>query len=39
MKGVTQAFTLTTPAGRMQSFGSRLEADAARVRAGGGTVS
>jgi hypothetical protein len=39
LKGVTQAFSLTLPSGRVQSFGSRLEADAARVRAGGGTVS
>ena len=31
MKGVTQAFTLTTTSGRVQSFGSRLEAEAALV--------
>ena len=37
LKGVTQAFTLTVH-GRTQSFGSRLEAEAARVRAGGGVV-
>lgn len=35
MKGVTQAFVLTTHSGRTQSFGSRLEAEAALVRAGG----
>lgn len=31
----TQTFTLTTPDRRTQTFGSRLEATAARVRAGG----
>jgi hypothetical protein len=35
MKGVTQAFTLTSAGGRTQTFGSQLEADAARVRQGG----
>ena len=31
----TQSFTLTLPDRRAQTFGSRLEAEAARVRAGG----
>lgn len=35
----TQTFTLTTPDRRTQTFGSRLEAEAARVRSGGtGTI-
>lgn len=33
-----QSFVLHTPAGKTQKFNSRLEADAARVRAGGGVV-
>jgi hypothetical protein len=33
--GRTQRFTLTSGSGRTQSFGSKLEADAARVRSGG----
>jgi hypothetical protein len=36
--GTTQQFTLTTTSGRVQSFGSRLEAEAARVRDGGGSI-
>ena len=32
--GVVQSFTLMTPDSRSQVFGSRLEAEAARVRAG-----
>jgi hypothetical protein len=31
----TQSFALMTPDSRVQTFGSRLEAEAARVRAGG----
>lgn len=34
----TQTFVLTTNDGRTQTFGSRLEASAARVRQGGGTI-
>lgn len=34
----TASFVLQTIDGRTQAFGSRLEADAARVRAGGGTI-
>ena len=34
----TQSFTLRTSDGRTQSFGSRLEANAAMIRAGGGTI-
>lgn len=33
-QGTTQSFSLVTPDGGRRSFGSRLEADAARVRAG-----
>lgn len=33
--GARQSFSLTTPDRRVQTFGSRLEAEAARVRAGG----
>lgn len=33
-----QRYTLTTTGGRVMTFGSRLEADAERVRRGGGTV-
>jgi hypothetical protein len=36
--GATQSFTLQTADGRTQTFGSRLEAQAERVRAGGGTI-
>lgn len=36
--GATQSFTLRTGDGRTQSFGSKLEADAARIRAGGGQI-
>lgn len=36
-KGSTQSFTLTA-SGRTQSFGSRLEAEAARVRLGNGVI-
>lgn len=32
--GTTQKFALVSPTGATQTFGSRLEADAARVRAG-----
>lgn len=34
----TQSFTLVTTGGKTQSFGSLLEARAARTRAGGGTI-
>lgn len=34
-----QRFTLRTSSGRTQVFASRLEAEAARVRAGGGSIS
>jgi hypothetical protein len=38
--GLTQSFTLQVPSGQRFVFGSRLEADAMRVRAGGqGTIS
>lgn len=37
-KGRTQSFTLTRVDGTTATFGSRLEAEAARRRAGGGTV-
>jgi hypothetical protein len=33
--GRTQSFAFIPPFGRRQNFGSRLEAEAARVRAGG----
>ena len=36
--GTTQQFALERTDGKTQIFGSRLEAEAARVRAGGGTV-
>lgn len=36
--GAVQQFVLTTSSGRTMSFGSRLEANAARVREGGGTI-
>lgn len=36
--GRTQSFTLEARDGSTQTFGSRLEAQAARVRTGGGTV-
>jgi len=36
--GQRQSFRLTTTDGKTQTFGSRLEASAARVRAGGGTI-
>jgi hypothetical protein len=36
--GMTQNFTLQTRDGGTQSFGSKLEADAARIRAGGGEI-
>ena len=36
--GTTQQFALERVDGRTQFFGSRLEAEAAKVRAGGGTV-
>lgn len=35
---VRQSYTLTTTSGRTQTFGSKLEAEAARRRSGGGTV-
>lgn len=35
---VTQQYELTTHNGSKESFGSRLEANAARVRAGGGSI-
>lgn len=34
----TQKFILQTKDGKTQSFGSQLEAQAARIRAGGGTI-
>lgn len=34
----SQSFTLRTSDGRTQKFGSRLEAEAAKVRAGGGSI-
>mgnify|MGYP000911934271 CR=1 FL=1 len=35
----TQSFSFIPPSGRTQVFGSRLEAEAARIRAGGaGTI-
>lgn len=36
--GSSGAFTLLAPDGRTLSFGSRLEASAARIRLGGGTI-
>ena len=36
--GTTQKFVLTDQSGRTQTFGSRLEAEAAKRRAGGGDV-
>lgn len=36
--GKKQSFTLETRDGKTQTFGSRLESEAARVRAGGGTI-
>ena len=36
--GMTQSFQLQARDGSTQSFGSKLEADAARIRAGGGTI-
>jgi hypothetical protein len=36
--GMTQSFQLQARDGSTQSFGSKLEADAARVRAGGGEI-
>lgn len=36
--GMTQSFQLQARDGSTQSFGSRLEADAARIRAGGGEI-
>lgn len=36
-KGTTQSYTLTRN-GTVQTFGSRLEAESARVRGGGGIV-
>jgi hypothetical protein len=40
LTGVRETFSLMTPDRRVQTFGSRLEAEAARVRAGGvGTIS
>lgn len=38
-KGRTQSFTLQARDGSLTVYGSRLEAEAARVRKGGGTVS
>lgn len=38
MQGNTQKFVLEGRDGSRQTFGSRLEADAERVRKGGGTV-
>lgn len=37
-RGVTQSFALQTSTGQRLVYGSRLEAEAARVRAGGGTI-
>lgn len=36
--GETQTFTLSTSDGRTQTFGSRLEAEAERIRRGGGSI-
>ena len=36
--GGTASFTLDTTDGRTLNFGSRLEAEAARIRHGGGTI-
>lgn len=36
--GAKQKFTLQTSSGKTAQFGSKLEAQAARVRAGGGTI-
>ncbi len=36
--GMTQSFQLQARDGSTQSFGSKLEADAARIRAGGGEI-
>lgn len=38
MRGKTQSFTLQARDGSMTTYGSRLEAEAARVRAGGGNI-
>lgn len=38
VRAVSQSFALDTTDGRTQTFGSKLEADAARVRAGGGRL-
>lgn len=35
---VSQSFALDTTDGRTQTFGSKLEADAARIRSGGGSL-
>lgn len=37
-QGTTQSFTLQARDGSTATFGSRLEAEAARVRAGGGSI-
>lgn len=37
-QGSTQTFTLVTNDGRTQTFGTRLEAKAAKIRAGGGRI-
>lgn len=36
--GATQQFVLTDRSGKTQSFSRRLDAEAAKVRAGGGTI-
>lgn len=36
--GATESYALTTRDGKTQRFGSKLEADAERVRRGGGSV-
>lgn len=36
--GPTQSFTLKTNDGRTMTFGSKLEAEAAKIRSGGGQV-
>jgi hypothetical protein len=36
--GRTQRFTLTFTSGKTATYGSKLEADAARARSGGGSI-
>lgn len=37
-KNKTKAYTFTAPDGSSKTFGTEVEANAARIRAGGGTV-